>query len=211
MEPTDNQFTLSRSMLVSLLDALGYPNPDDPGDPNNPWGPYGPGGPVSSRFREALSWAMLNPQPLPPVNGPSPDPWRSMAASRLTAGPQPEPWHSMLTALTARMVIDGAVARIRGAENAGMDEQSERVYNSVRASIREFVDDWCGTPPRRWPRPWPWPLTMNGYTPDPVDLIAAGAQFHLAAAAVDEGTLQEEFGAAANRLFETGLGMLSAG
>jgi hypothetical protein len=55
-----------KAVLVKLLDAVLYPNPDDPGDPSPPWGPYGPIGPVISGLLRDLSWVLLNPQPLPP-------------------------------------------------------------------------------------------------------------------------------------------------
>src|SRR5215211_5398765 len=57
---------VSRAVLVRLLDAVLYPNPDDPGDPSSPWGPYGPIGPVVGGLLRDLSWVLLNPQPLPP-------------------------------------------------------------------------------------------------------------------------------------------------
>ena len=28
---------------------------------------------------------------------------------------------------------------------------------SSTAAIAEILDDWCGTPPRKWPWPWPGP------------------------------------------------------
>ncbi len=57
---------VTRGALVSLLDAVLYPNPDDPGAPSSPWGPYGPIGPVIGGALRDLSWVLLNPQPLPP-------------------------------------------------------------------------------------------------------------------------------------------------
>ena len=44
-------FTLTKALLIRLLDGLLYPNPDDPGSPNNPWGPYGPAGRVSGQYQ----------------------------------------------------------------------------------------------------------------------------------------------------------------
>jgi hypothetical protein len=35
--------------------------------------------------------------------------------------------------------------------------QQEQVMRSSTAAIAEILDDWCGTPPRKWPWPWPGP------------------------------------------------------
>jgi hypothetical protein len=197
--------TLTKASLIRLLDGVLYPNPDDPGNPHSPWGPYGPGGPVSRRFERDLSWAFLNPQPLPP----SPDPWQRLLWVLLNpqplppvAGPRPEPWRS---ALMARAVIDQAVAVYRSAEILSTTEQPERAFEGVRAYIHEFVDDYCGTAPRRWPRPSPWPLTSDALSLDPLDLLVAGAQFQKAADAAPDSPLQADFSAAADQLLETGL------
>jgi hypothetical protein len=173
--------TLTKASFVKLLDTVLYPNPDDPGDPRNPWGPYGPIGPVAQALRD-LSWVLLNPQPLPPVAGPSPLPWRS--------------------AFLARTVIDQAVAQYRSAEMLSA-EQSARALEAVRSYIREFVDDYCGTRPPKWPRPWPWPPKLDSVQPHPVDLLVAGAQFQKAADF--DNPLRTDFSSAADQLFETGL------
>src|SRR5918912_863399 len=98
--------TLTKASLVQLLDAVLYPNPEDPDSPI---------GPVT----RALTWVLLNPQPLPPVAGPFPDPWRRLVSVLLNpqplppvAGPFPDPWRS---AFLARTVIDQAVAQYRSA------------------------------------------------------------------------------------------------
>lgn len=181
---------LTKAALVSLLDGVLYPNPDDPGDPGNPWGPYGPGGPVIRWDIRDLSWIMLNPQPLPPVAAPSPDPSRFR--------PPPQPWR---LAVLARTLIDRVVAQYQFAEVLGATEQSEKAIGYVRSYIRDVVDDWCGTRPPKWP--WPWPPSFDANQLRPIDLLAAGAQFQKAAAL--DNPLRADFSAAANQLFETGL------
>lgn len=214
--------TLTKTALVQVLDAVLYPNPDDPGDPNSPWGPYGPIGPVARALRE-LSWVLLNPQPLPPVAGPVPDPWQQLLGVLLNPqslppiagphpdpwrfGPRPEPWRS---ALLARTVIDQAIALYRSAELLPA-EQSERTFAAVRSSIREFVDDYCGTRPPRWPRPWPWPPKFDSARLRPLDLLVAGVQFQKAADFGSNNPLQADFSAAADQLLETGLQRLENG
>jgi len=194
--------TLTKAALVNVLDGVLYPNPDDPGDPNNPWGPYGPIGPIAGpdpdlwRFLAAV---LLNPQPLPPVAGPWPIHWRY--------GPGPQPWFS---AFLARTVIDQAVAQYRFTDVVTGTEQSERTTAAIGSRIREFVDDYCGTRPPGWPRPWPWPPKFDPAQLRPLDLLIAGAQFQKAADFAPNNPLQSEFTAAADQLFETGLKRLES-
>jgi hypothetical protein len=203
----DATITLTKVTLVNLLDSVLYPNPDDPDNPGDPKGPLDPIGPIagsSYNLWQFLSQILLNPQPLPP--GRVPDPWRRIAWLLLNpqplppvAGPHPDPWRS---ALLARAVIDQAVAQYRYAETLS-EAQAERAVEGIRSSIREFVDDYCGTHPPRWPRPWPWPPRMDSAQPRPIDLLVAGAQFQKAADF--DNPLQTIFSFAADQLFETGL------
>jgi hypothetical protein len=103
-------------------------------------------------------------------------------------------------------VIDQAVAQYRAAEMRTASEPSDGAFEAVRSSIREFVDDYCGTRHPRWPVPWPvpWPPDGEPRPIDPLDLLAAGAQFQRAADAA-QGPLQADFSAAADQLFQTGL------
>jgi hypothetical protein len=174
----EQSFTFTKASLVKLLDAVLYPNPDDPDSPI---------GPVT----RALTWILLNPQPLPPVAGPHPEPWRS--------------------AFLARMVIDQAVAQYRLAEILSTGEQSEKAFEVVRSVIHEFVDDYCGNRPLRWPFPWPLPLRWETVQIGPLDLLTAGAQFQKAADAMADKPLQANFSAAANQLFEAGLRRMESG
>jgi hypothetical protein len=206
----DETITLTRASLVELIEGLLYPNPDDPGDPNNPWGPYGPIGPVVRQVLREVSRVLLNPQPLPP----HPDPWHGWASVLLNpqplppvAGPHPDLWRSTLL---ARAVIDQAVALYRSAEMLSSGDQSERAFEAVRSYIRESVNETCGTVPRRWPLPWPWPLKPDIVQRDPLDLLVAGAQFQKAADAITDSPLQADLTAAADQLFETGLGRLES-
>jgi hypothetical protein len=173
---------LTKTAFVKLLDAL-YPRDDDPG-------PWGPAGPVIRWTLGDLSWALLNPQPLPPRTGASHDPWR--------LGPQPDPWR---LAVLARTLIDRVVTQYQFAEVAGAIEQSEQAMGHIRSYIREIVEDWCGTRPPKWP--WPWPPRFDAAQLRPIDLLVAGAQFQKAAAL--DNPLTPDFSAAADRLIETGL------
>ncbi len=200
--------SLSRAAFVRLLDAVLNPNPDDPGRPRHPWGPFDPIGPVSGAFRDFWSVA-LNPQPLSPIVGPIPDPW---GWSRMTPNPQPlspgggpgpQPWRA---AFEARTVVDQAVSVYRMGETVGGD-QAERAFEAARGHVRDWADWICGNVPRRFPRPWPWPLESD-FEVDPVALLFAGALFQKAADAGADNPLQADFSAAADQLFETGMRQL---
>lgn len=196
----NGSITLTKAALVDLINGAFIPNPDDTGDPNNPWGPYGPIGPV---IRDRLSWALLNPQPLPP-GGPHPEPWRTGPGPQpWRMGPTPDPWRAVQF---ARTVIDRAVAQYQFAEVlTGMDE---RTFDAIGEQIREFIDEFCGTRPPRWPRPWPRRWSADDL--QPLDLLVAGAQFQYAADAMEHNRLQTDLAAAADQLIETGLSRMRA-
>jgi hypothetical protein len=199
---TENlNLNLQVKSLARLLDALGYPNPDDP---DGDWGPIGP-------VVRGLSWVALNPQPLPPrwvaeilkQFGPHPDPWREGPGPQPwkgKAGPVPDPWKS---ALIARAEIDRVVGLARMVEAVGGERQGV-----VRRQLAEFLDEWCGTPPRpRWPLPWPFPFKLRDeeLKIGPADLVLMGLQFHKAAEALSDSGLAEDFIATAHRLTQTGM------
>jgi hypothetical protein len=94
----------------------------------NPFLGSGRGGPI---YRVTADQVELNPQPLPP--GP-PDPSRNAAVRYL-----------------ATLVGMKQVAGTMG------DEQGQQVGAAADAAIQAFLDDFCGTPPRRIPWPWPGP------------------------------------------------------
>ena len=183
--------------IARLLDALGYPDPDDA---DGDWGPIGP-------VVRGLTWAALNPQPLPPrwvveiikQFGPLPDPWKEKA------GPHPDPWKG---ALLARFEIDRMVGLARMVEAV----DGNRRQDGIRRQLAEIIDEWCGTPPRpRWPLPWPFPFSLReDFSIGPIDLVMMGVQFHKAAEALRDSPLAEDFSAAANRLTKTGLQRLEA-
>ena len=180
---------------AGLLSSLFFPNPDDPGDPNNPFGPYGPGVPViRQRLLAALGYAMLNPQPLPP----GPDRWRARVAARFGPG-DPQPWRG---AALARAVIHQAVAQATLAELMH-GERGGAAGERIAERLSQFVDDYCGTPPRP-PRPWWW-VEEKGFEVTPVDLIGAGAQFQRAAERLGDSALQPALAAAADKLIQTGV------
>jgi hypothetical protein len=93
--------------------------------------PVGPVGPLHS---------MSEPWKL----GPQPIPWHRVA------GPQPDPWH-----VAVFQLIEAVQARDLAANLEG--QFKEEAIRSATTAIDGILDDWCGTPPRKWPWPWPGP------------------------------------------------------
>ena len=191
----DETIVLTHSAFFQLLDRLGLPNPDDAGDPDNPFGPLGPGGPVIFD----PSWAMLNPQPLPPY-------WiRERLAAHRLAGPQPQPWR---TRAAVQWVIQSAMVQMQLAEAVGGAEGIDRSIGIVGNMIQEIVDDWCGTGKPRWP--WPKPRRFDGDEVSAFDLLIAGREFQYLVDTLAENPLQNAFAGAAAQLLEVGLARLVA-
>jgi hypothetical protein len=173
--------------IARLLDSLGYPDPEDT---DGGWGPIGP-------VVRGLTWAALNPQPLPP---------RGLVDNVKRFGPQPDPWRS---ALLARVEIDRMLGLARMLEALG----GERRQEVMSRQLAEMVDEWCGTPPKpRWPLPWPFAFRWRDeeFKIGPADLVLMGVQFQKAAEALSDSALAEDFTAAANRLTQTGLERLDS-
>jgi len=108
--------------------------------------------------------------PLGPVVkqfGPHPEPWAS--------GPSPEPWRIAVPQLVQAVQARELAAKLEG--HAG-----EALVKSSGAAIDSILDDWCGTPPRRWPWPWPGP---------PPWVWEIASQLTLIANTVEAGTLRE--------------------
>lgn len=162
--------TLTKTALVNLLDTIS-----------------------DVRTIRDFSWVYLNPQPLPPIAGPLPDPWTS--------------------AFVARSVIDQAIAQYHTVEQLPA-EQAESGFAVVRSAINEFVLRWCDNeppPPPPFSVPWPFPPKFDTAQLRPVDLLVAGVQFQRAADFGSEHPLQADFSAAADQLLETGLQRLENG
>jgi hypothetical protein len=153
----NKNFSISKTAFVNLIDAY-LPSDDDSG----PWGPLGP------VIRDRLLWILLNPQPLPPRQGPQPDPWRSRTL--------------------VRTIVDRTVSQLQLAEV--MDaERLESTTEIASSQVLRFVDEFCGT----WPPRWPWPPKFDPRELLPLDLLVAGAEFHKAAEMTTDHTLQKAF------------------
>ena len=120
-----------------------------------------------------------------------------------------EHWQQIVAIMKA---ADTAIHRTLGQQRFGEslgEGGAGSVLSSNRSELQQFVDDFCGTPPK-WPLPWPPPrrkLDPKGLSP--AQLLVAAARFQAAADFVSGNALQPEFAAAADRLFEVGLARLS--
>src|SRR5579864_1454640 len=96
--------------------------------------PFLGSGRVSSTHHVSAEADELNPQPLPP-RGPQPDPWRNAAVRYIAT-------------LVNMQELAQAIAN---------PQARQELAAGAERSIQAFLDDFCGTPPRRIPWPWPGP------------------------------------------------------
>jgi hypothetical protein len=66
------------------------------------------------------------------------------------AEPDPHPWRIAVGQLIEAVQAKDLASKLPKA-------QQEQVVRSSTAAITGILDDWCGTPPRKWPWPWPGP------------------------------------------------------
>jgi hypothetical protein len=79
----------------------------------------------------------LNPQPLPPHS---------------TEGPVPDPWRNAAVRYVATLVNMLELGKSLEDTNLG-----QQYTTNAEGAIQAFLDDFCGTPPRRIPWSWPGP------------------------------------------------------
>jgi hypothetical protein len=192
-----SQLTLSRSTFAEIFDrlfVLGFPNPDDSG-------PIGPAGPVIS----PADLVALNPSKLvgPEVFRPRLQPW---GPSSEPWGTHPEPWRSIAA---TRAAIDRALGLMEMAGIIIVSGDIDRAVELASAIVSRFVDEFCGTPPRKGPFPGPWGPVLDTETLHPLNLVIAGIQCQKASDALGLHPLQSAINDAADRLLETGLGRLA--
>lgn len=114
--------------------------------------PVGPLGPFNQQF---------GPHPDPWKLGPQPDPWK--------LGPSPEPWRVAVPQLIEAVQARDLAAKLEGSL------QDAATRNAMLA-IDSILDDWCGTPPRKWPWPWPGPPPWIWEIASELSLVANSLQ-----------------------------------
>jgi hypothetical protein len=188
MEKTmSDTITIPRKVLASLISQVigGYPNPDD-STPPGPWDPY---------IRKAID-RIKGPHPIHwIVAGPVPNPW-------IVAGPGPQPWRLAYTTVLAQEVVS-SITNLQ--DIAGILEGAQtRVQEVARQRLQVFIDDYCGTPPRKNPFPWPRPRDEINDGFSPLELVVIGTQFETAATWANED-LKQAFLAASAQLIDQGI------
>lgn len=189
--------SVSKNALFKLFEAALYPDPV--------------GEPIPGRYHHGIG---TNGQER--MAGLLPDHWRNIAAVFLNPQPlPPQPDERIQSPLPvragmlARLAIDQVVAQYRMGEYA-TGSQGDRAPEAARTMLRRFLAAWCGNEPHvvvkppHWPDPWPGPLDVNLRPLEGIELLAAAAQFHKAAAF--NTPLKEEFASAVDQLIEAGFG-----
>jgi hypothetical protein len=169
------KISLELSRLSEIVLGFAYPNPDDPGPLHGPIGPWPP------------VWRYSEPHPIPWVHAPHPDPWTYRSGPRLQNESRPV---RLARDLVARASLQSAVAEATGTV--------DHAVSSIRRSVADFEDDWCGTPRPKFPRPKGLELLIIGAL-----LQQGGAQIGLR----DVGTLFQD---AAGKFMTAGLEALAA-
>jgi hypothetical protein len=114
----------------------------------------------------------LNPQPLPP--GP-PDPMRNAAVRYL-----------------------GSLVSMKELARNMSQEAGQSIAAAAETGIQAFLDDFCGTPPRRIP--WPWPGPPSWVLPLASELVSA--------ANAESGAFREGLMQVAARVAEMGVAQM---
>jgi hypothetical protein len=101
---------------------------------------------------------------------PNPMPWR-------TAEPSPSPWFAAVSYLMTSISLKEIAAGLpEGEARSSLNKHADHAISS-------FLDDICGTPPRRIPWPWPGP---------PPWIFPLASQLVIAAHSFEAGNLREE-------------------
>ncbi len=65
--------------------------------------------------------------------------------------PGPEPWRLAVSQLVEAAQANDIASRLPEGR------LKTALAKSASTAIETILDDWCGTPPRKWPWPWPGP------------------------------------------------------
>jgi hypothetical protein len=100
-------------------------------------------------------------------------------------GPQPEPWR-----VAVPQLVEAATAR-----DLAIKHQNKAAQHSANQAIETILDDWCGTPPRRHPWPFPGPPPWAWQIASELSLFANTLQ---------AGSLRSEIETIVGRIGRTG-------
>ena len=182
--------TIPRKVLASLISqAIGsYPNPDDSLPP-------GSLDPYIRRALDRMRWGY----PVPwVVAGPGSQPWI------VAGGGQPEPWRFVYATVLAQEIVSSIVNL---QDLAGILPQAN-VQEVASQRLQVFIDDYCGTSPRKPPLPRPRSLDGVNQGFSPLELVAIGTQFETAATTFADEGLRQALSKAGSQLTEQGVAQM---
>jgi hypothetical protein len=168
--------TIPRKVLASLISqAIGSYPNPDDPMPPGPWDPH---------IRKALDRMK----------------WFS-GLGVLVAGPHPEPWRLAYTTVLTQEIVSSI---INLQDLAGILPQSS-VQEVASQRLQVFIDDYCGTPPRKNPFPGPRPLDGVNEGFKPLELVMIGTQFETVASTFADEGLRQALSKAGSQLTEQGI------
>ncbi|MGH9714014.1 MAG: hypothetical protein ACRD5M_12025 [Candidatus Acidiferrales bacterium] len=134
----------------------------------------------------------------PFLGSPQPPPHNLMLQPR-SADPQPSPWRTDAgnVAEHAVLLLISAATAKETASAVANKETANQINASAENAINEVLDDFCGTPPRNVPWPFPGP---------PPWVWEIASQLSAAANTLQEGSLRTSLLQISGRVIEKGLG-----
>ena len=121
-----------------------------------------------------------------PMCDPNPLPWRR-------SEPNPSPWSPAVSVLMSAINLKEVASRLpEGQLRNGLGKRADH-------TISTFIDDYCGTSPRRVPWPWPGP---------PPWVYSIVSELAMAANSFQEGSLRNEILHVAGQITQKAFGNL---
>ena len=124
-----------------------------------------------------------------PMYEPNPSPWRN-------AEPSPSPWSPAVSLLMSAISMKEVASKLPDGE------LRNDIGKRADHAISMFIDDYCGTPPRRIPWPWPGP---------PPWVYSIVSELAMAANSFQEGSLRNEILHVAGQIAQKAFGSSGAG
>ena|SRR5437868_2448454 len=124
-----------------------------------------------------------------PTYDPNPLPWRN-------AEPNPSPWSPAVSFLMSAISLKEVASKLPDGQLR--NDLGKRADHAIST----FIEDYCGTPPRRIP--WPWP------GPPPWDYSIV-SELAMAAHSFQEGSLRNEVLHVAGQIAQKAFGSIGVG
>jgi hypothetical protein len=154
--------------------------------------------PYFGNYEHFVKALLHNPFPGSSRSEPQPQPWF------FRGEPEPQPWHAFnpdpVPWAVAFLVSAASVKET--ASTMANKAAAEQVVATASAAISQFLDDYCGTPPRAIPWPFPGP-------PPWVSVIAS--QLTAVANTLEEGNLRTDLFQLAGQVLDQGFAQKAVG